>query len=241
MLWNRLWYDIKDDPKMWALSDKHFRHYIYLMAVVTKHGNRGLLRWPLAQIAKDMRITPAALRSLLAGLDEAAKADDPTRPIVEYSDNHVQFLNWAKRNPESDDSGKRKKEWRDKSRDKEQGSPVPAHGTKAEPAHGIVPCPDLDLEVDSALNLTTKNQAIEHTENPQPPVKISGGWGPDPTVCEANLLIKSGVCQINATTGCRFAFTKACPRKKILSRLQAEGPQADKEKTQQPAGAAAGE
>ena len=101
MKWFRLWNDIMDDPKMLSLDNRQFRIMIYLFCYCSEQENQGkFLKQSVQDIAWRLR-TPET--EIIDCLEKLEKAD-----IINQNKHYIQFKNWDKRQPNSDNRANRR-------------------------------------------------------------------------------------------------------------------------------------
>lgn len=106
MKWFRCWSDIKDDPKMLGMSDRDFRLWIHLLALVSEEGSHGILpSFSEKGLASSLNTTPAKWGKSLSSYTRL----DMVRVL---KDGRLQIRNWAKRQYESDNSTPRVQRFR---------------------------------------------------------------------------------------------------------------------------------
>jgi hypothetical protein len=103
MKWFRCWSDIKDDPKMLGLSDRDFRIWIHLLALVSEEGEGGELPAFSDQgIASSLRTSVTRWRAALITFTSLGMVmNDP-----------LTVTNWSKRQFKSDDVTQRSRHHR---------------------------------------------------------------------------------------------------------------------------------
>ena len=137
MKWFRLWNDIMDDPKMLSLDDKQFRTMIYLFCYCSEQENQGkFLKQSVQDISWRLRMPETEIVDCLEKLD---KID-----IINQNKHYIQFRNWDKRQPNSDNRANRRdymREYREKQRKRPEPEPVeepkPVEKPKPEPKLNI--------------------------------------------------------------------------------------------------------
>lgn len=106
MKWFRLYNEIIDDPKMLEITDKEFRHFIFLMCLASEREKEGLIDLSIEKISWRLRLS----------LEEAGQIIDKLKSLKILSQNGdgFQFLNWEKRQYRSDNVNERVKKFRQK-------------------------------------------------------------------------------------------------------------------------------
>ncbi len=103
MEWFRLYSEIKDDPKMLALTDGEFRLWINLLAMASESSERGVIAsCPLDGLAKSLHTSKQFLQKSLR------KFESSFLNIVKVRDDGaIVITNFCKRQPASDSSTER--------------------------------------------------------------------------------------------------------------------------------------
>jgi hypothetical protein len=149
MRWFRLYTEIIDDWKVAELSDKEFRHFVYLLCMAGEEEKEGKIPCSLEAIAWRFRDT---LESVKPSIDKMIELG-----ILSNNAKGVEFVNWEKRQFKSDNVAERVRNWRTKKKDECET----LHETLAETLHGNV-----DRNVDNRTEQSRTEQK-ERTDIPR--------------------------------------------------------------------------
>lgn len=109
MKWLRLWHDARNDAKLEALTDAQFRVWHKLMIFSSEQPTRGTIAKPIALVA--VEVARGDERLLAETLERLALFE-----IVTVASGSIQFVNWKKRQPPSDNVTARVQEHRERQR-----------------------------------------------------------------------------------------------------------------------------
>ena len=104
MKWFRLWTDILDDPKLSQLEDGDYRRFIGLLAMASESDKAGVIPHEIDKIAWRLRCRKDHLEKCVKKLINLN--------ILKQNGNGFLFLNWEKRQFQSDNSTKRWRKWK---------------------------------------------------------------------------------------------------------------------------------
>lgn len=123
MKWLRLYTEVIDDLKLVDLSDKEFRHFIYLLCVAGENDKKGLIPFCVEKIAWRLRISKEGLEPTIEKLKGLG--------ILSSNGQGVQFVNWGDRQFTSDDNARYVRAHRERKKDKNES----LHETLPESLH----------------------------------------------------------------------------------------------------------
>ena len=106
MSWLRLYTDLIDDRKQAQLSDKTFRIFILLLCFAKEIDSNGSINQKISEVSWRLRVKE---KHLLTALGQLQKHD-----IVAYDENGLSFINWNKRQFQSDNINDRVRRYRAK-------------------------------------------------------------------------------------------------------------------------------
>jgi hypothetical protein len=112
MRWLRLYTEIIDDWKVAELSDKEFRHFVYLLCMAGEEDKEGKIPCSMGAIAWRFRDTPENVKP---SIDKMMKLG-----ILSNNSKGVEFVNWGKRQFKSDNVAKRVRNWRTKKKEEDE-------------------------------------------------------------------------------------------------------------------------
>jgi hypothetical protein len=108
MNWLRLYTELLDDIKIAELSDKEFRHFVYLLCMAAQEEKEGLIPCPVKSMAWRLRTTTEELPPSI----EKMKSLE----ILSQNGVGIEFINWKKRQFRSDNVTERVRKHREKKR-----------------------------------------------------------------------------------------------------------------------------
>jgi len=133
--WFRLYSEMMDDPKMSELSPTDFQIFIYLLCLACELEKKGSIDLPLSQISYKIRRKPHQIETVLERLSSLK--------IIEMNHNGFRFINWNKRQFQSDNVNERVR--------KHRSGNVTRNVTKPflETLHETAPDTDTETETDN--------------------------------------------------------------------------------------------
>ena len=108
MEWLRLYNEIIDDPKIAKMSDHQYRCFTYLLCIANTQDERGIIPLDIAEISWRIRMSAEDVQDTMSKLIEL-------NIITNINDSYI-FINWSKRQFNSDDINSRVKRSREKGR-----------------------------------------------------------------------------------------------------------------------------